>query len=52
LGGTHAHGGDVIVPSPAGQGSPFTLRPPLKDPFVFDPQRTSTEVPVAPPPAN
>jgi hypothetical protein len=44
------HGGDILVQSAVGQGSLFTLRLPLKGPLGADPQRTSTEIPVAPPP--
>jgi signal transduction histidine kinase/pSer/pThr/pTyr-binding forkhead associated (FHA) protein len=44
------HGGDILVQSAVGQGSLFTLRLPLKSPLGADPQRTSTEIPVAPPP--
>ncbi len=43
------HGGDIVVASKVGQGSVFTLRLPLKSPLGIDPQRTSTEIPVAPP---
>jgi signal transduction histidine kinase len=44
------HGGDIFAQSEIGKGSLFTLRLPLKSPLGFDPQRTSTEIPVAPPP--
>jgi signal transduction histidine kinase len=44
------HGGDILVRSEPGKGSLFILRLPLRSPVAAESSRTSTDLPIAPPP--
>jgi signal transduction histidine kinase len=46
------HGGDILVQSQPGKGSKFVLRLPLKSPLSGDPNSSSCEIPIVPPPAE
>jgi signal transduction histidine kinase len=47
------HGGEILVQSQANAGSKFTIKLPMKSPFVTDPSSaTGFEIPTAPPEAD